>query len=58
MLGGGQPRINGLLALLEQDGLVRRFRGRIRLMSRSGLEARACECYRLLRQMQEVLADA
>jgi CRP-like cAMP-binding protein len=58
MLGGGRPRINGLLALLERDGLVRRFRGRIRLMSRSGLEARACECYRLLRQMQEVPADA
>jgi CRP-like cAMP-binding protein len=58
MLGGGRPRINGLLALLEQDGLVRRFRGRIRLMSRSGLEARACECYRLLRQIQEEPADA
>lgn len=58
MLGGGRPRINGLLALLEQDGLIRRFRGRIRLMSRSGLEARACECYHLLRQMQQMPADA
>jgi CRP-like cAMP-binding protein len=49
MLGSGRPRINGLLATLEQDGLVRRQRGRIRLVSRAGLERRACECYRLLR---------
>ena len=50
MLGSGRPRINGLLATLEQNGLVRRYRGRIRLLSRPGLERRACECYRLLRQ--------
>jgi CRP-like cAMP-binding protein len=49
MLGGGRPRINGLLAALEQDGLLRRYRGRIRLLSRRGLKARACECYRLTR---------
>ena len=49
MLGSGRPRINGLLATLEQDGLVRRQRGQIRLVSRVGLERRACECYRLFR---------
>ena len=48
MLGSGRPRINGLLAALERDGLVRRYRGLIRLVSRAGLEARACECYRQL----------
>jgi len=48
MLGSGRPRINGLLATLEQNGLVRRYRGRVRLLSRSGLERRACECYRLI----------
>jgi CRP-like cAMP-binding protein len=48
MLGSGRPRINGLLATLEQDGLVRRYRGRIRLLTRPGLERRACECYRLI----------
>jgi CRP-like cAMP-binding protein len=48
MLGSGRPRINGLLAALEQDGLVRRYRGRIRLLTRPGLERRACECYRLV----------
>jgi hypothetical protein len=49
MLGSGRPRINGLLATLEQDGLVRRQRGQIRLVSRVALERRACECYRLFR---------
>jgi CRP-like cAMP-binding protein len=49
MLGSGRPRVNGLLAIMELSGLVRRYRGRIRLLSRPGLERRACECYRLLR---------
>jgi CRP-like cAMP-binding protein len=49
MLGSGRPRINALLAIMELSGLVRRYRGRIRLLSRPGLERRACECYRLLR---------
>jgi CRP-like cAMP-binding protein len=48
MLGSGRPRINVLLADLEKDGLVRRFRSRIRLLSRTGLQSRACECYRQL----------
>jgi CRP-like cAMP-binding protein len=48
MLGSGRPRINALLAGLEQDGLVQRYRGRIRLLTRTRLERRACECYRQL----------
>jgi CRP-like cAMP-binding protein len=48
MLGSGRSRINALLAAVERDGLVRRYRGRIRLLSRAGLERRACECYRHL----------
>ncbi len=54
LLGGGRPRINVLLARLEREGLVRRQRGRLRLLSRSGLERRACECYRLLRSTPKV----
>lgn len=55
MLGSARPRINGLLATLEQDGLLHRYRGRIRLLSRPGLEHRACECYRLLGYKPTVL---
>jgi CRP-like cAMP-binding protein len=57
MLGSGRPRINGLLAALEQDGLVRRYRGRVRLLTRAGLERRACECYRLIRYPRSVARD-
>jgi CRP-like cAMP-binding protein len=52
MLGGGRPRINALLAVLEQGGLLQRYRGRVRLLSRAGLEARSCECYRRSSRMQ------
>jgi CRP-like cAMP-binding protein len=58
MLGSGRPRINGLLAALERDGLVRRYRGRIRLSSRIALEQRACECYRPLIFAPKVLTGA
>jgi len=49
LLGSGRPRINAVLAGLEKKGLVRRHRGRIRLLRRSGLETCACECYRTVR---------
>jgi CRP-like cAMP-binding protein len=58
ILGSGRPRINGLLAALELDGLVRRYRGRIRLLSRSRIERRACECYRLLNHAPKVPAGS
>ena len=45
LLGGGRPRINRTLAKLESSGLLRRGRGRIRLVNRPGLERRACECF-------------
>jgi CRP-like cAMP-binding protein len=45
LLGSGRPRINGVLARLEQDGLLHRRRGRIRLLTRPGLQARSCDCY-------------
>jgi CRP-like cAMP-binding protein len=46
LLGGGRPRVNALLARLDRNGLVRRRRGRIRLLARADLEAQSCECYR------------
>lgn len=45
LLGSGRPRINALLGTLEERELIRRHRGRIRLLTRSGLEACCCECY-------------
>lgn len=49
LLGSGRPRVNGVLAALENQGLVRRRRGGIRLIDRPALEAESCACYRLSR---------
>jgi CRP-like cAMP-binding protein len=46
VIGSGRPRINALLSVLEKEGLVLRRRGHVRLLTRSGLEAHSCECYR------------
>ena len=46
LLGSGRPRINALLAALERDGLLRRYRGRIHIVKPGGLGKRACDCYR------------
>jgi CRP-like cAMP-binding protein len=50
LLGSGRPRINLLLATLEKDGILRRSRGRIRLLTRAALERHTCECYYLARE--------
>jgi CRP-like cAMP-binding protein len=55
LLGHGRPHINHLLASLEKAGLVRRHRGRIRLLDRSGLAERTCDCYRAVRHISESL---
>jgi len=34
---------------LQQEGVIDRGRGRISVLSRSGLEARSCECYSMVR---------
>jgi CRP-like cAMP-binding protein len=57
LLGSGRPRINLLLATLEQDGILRRSRGHIRLLTRPRMEALACECYHLIHDGIGVAAD-
>jgi CRP-like cAMP-binding protein len=54
LLGGGRPRVNRLLAVLEKDGVLRRHRGRIHLLRRADLERHSCECYRLIRNATEL----
>jgi len=49
LLGGGRPRVNLLLAELEEEGMLRRHRGRIQILARDGLKRQSCECYRLVR---------
>lgn len=49
MLGVRREGVTEAARDLLKAGLIRSSRGRIAVLSRSRLEARACECYRLLR---------
>jgi CRP-like cAMP-binding protein len=48
MLGVRRAGITETLATLESAGAVRRCRGAVEITDRTILEARACECYRII----------
>ncbi len=50
MLGVRREGISETAARLQRDGLIRCRRGRITVLGRAGLEARACECYAAIKQ--------
>jgi CRP-like cAMP-binding protein len=50
MLGVRRASVTEALGALEKDGIVRTTRGRITITDRAGLEARACECYGIIRR--------
>ena len=49
MLGSTRPTVSVAAGLLKESGLIRYSRGVIRLLDVPALEARACECYRVIR---------
>ena len=48
MLGGRRESVTVAARHLHEAGLIHYCRGRIRILSRSGLEARACDCYHIV----------
>ena len=50
MLGIRRSSVTVTANILQQAGIIRYSRGRISIQNRRALEARACECYRLIQQ--------
>lgn len=49
MLGVRRSSVTEVLRPLQNLGLIRNSRGTIKIVDRTGLEARACECYRAVK---------
>jgi CRP-like cAMP-binding protein len=49
MLGCTRPTVSTAAGLLKESGLIEYSRGVIRLLDVASLEARACECYRVIK---------
>ena len=50
MLGVHRPAVTVAVGALKSQGFIGYRRGRIHLLDRAGLEAAACECYRVVRE--------
>jgi CRP-like cAMP-binding protein len=53
MLGVAQSTVTAIAGSLQQAGLINYRRGAIKVLDRPGLEAAACECYRIVRDRCE-----
>jgi CRP-like cAMP-binding protein len=50
MLGVRRAGVSEVAAKLQKAGLIRYSRGQLTVVDRAGLEAAACECYRVIRE--------
>ncbi len=58
MLGVRREGVTVVAGKLQRAGLITYFRGRIAVLKRSALEARACECYAVVRkELNRLLTD-
>jgi hypothetical protein len=56
MLGVQRPTVSVVAATLQEAGLIRYIHGHVTVLNRKGLEAAACECYRIIRTRFDRLA--
>jgi CRP-like cAMP-binding protein len=50
MLGIRRASVSEVAGALQRAGLISYSRGRIRVLDRTGLEAKSCECYRVIQE--------
>jgi len=55
MLGVHRPSVTVTARILQRAGLIRHGGGRVTVLDRAGLEASACECYRVAQRRAELL---
>jgi CRP-like cAMP-binding protein len=48
-LGAPRTAVTGAAGTLQREGIIRCGRGKISILDRTGLEAKSCECYRMIR---------
>ncbi len=51
MLGTDRPSVSVAAAALQRRDLIRYSRGAVEILDRKGLEGSACECYRVIQQL-------
>ena len=58
MLGVRREGVTMAALRLQKAGFIRYSRGRIKVLNRSGLEARTCECYAVVRGAHDLLSQS
>ncbi len=57
MLGCGRPTVSAAAATLKEEGLIDYARGVVRILDTARLEARSCECYRVIKDHLDNYAE-
>ena len=55
MLGAHRQSVTLAAGNLQKAGLIRYSRGKLTILNREGLEAAACECYRVVKEIYDQL---
>lgn len=57
LLGARREGVTQEAGNLQQEGLIHCHRGQVEVLDRHGLEARACECYAIIRRAHDYLGE-